>query len=373
MVSFIHEHAIYVPEVKAREYPDRVQDKPDSRLLPYTLPMIWNWLWPRNKSPAKALGELAAAPRVPAPTPASDDLQAATQGAVPDSATPEVSPLQPLPIERLIGSCSDATLVLTANEQQALARLRELLAMPRLPEGVLPRTPAVVPQLLRLLRLPDSSLADLAECVARDSFLVTEVMRLANSPLYRPLQAEHLSLKGAIAILGTRGLQAAASRVVLRPLLPDGHAPLLRAASEQVALDGLAQADLCVAELHGQSQAHFDAYLAGLLQGSGRMGVLVVLDRSRLWPDFPCSAEFSALAIDCADRLFGRLLQHWAFSPALTALGADLTAGLARHARASSDQTGWPRVPSQAQLLRVVLTAESRLLDANTAPSESSI
>lgn len=294
---------------------------------------------------------------------ASDSVDALrADGASPSAPAQAVLPaFTPLTLERLLGTQCLLGRSLTLTEQQGLARLRELLALPRLPDSVLPRTPAVVPQLLGLLRAPDSSMTDLARCVARDSFLVTEVMRLANSPIYRPLQAENLSLQSAIAILGTRGLQAAASRVVLRPLLPAGHAPLLRVAAEQVAHDGLTQAEACVTAYTGPVPARFDAYLGGLLHGSGRLGVLVALDRAGLWPEFPCSEEFSLLAIDCADRLFGRLLQHWALSPTLSDLGSDLAAGLAQAARQRRPQDQWPVAAREPALLQAIVQAEATL------------
>jgi hypothetical protein len=86
-------------------------------------------------------------------------------------------------------------------EKSVLRQLDQLLASDISRSSLVPRLPAVIPQVMGTLRDPSSSSADLASQIGRDAVLVSEVIRLANSPYYRIAQ-KITTLERAVFALG---------------------------------------------------------------------------------------------------------------------------------------------------------------------------
>src|SRR5438034_1054601 len=166
----------------------------------------WNQLW----AGLRARGGVA----VPLPAAASSEVPvAADDGELADPDTDLVAWL--LDSEPLRSSGLDGA------ETRGLAWLDGLVDAARAPAELLPRAPAVVPQLLSLLRQGDASLGALSQRVAKDVMLTAEVLRQASSVAYRGDHAV-IDVEQALALLGTEGLRQVIARVVLRPLF-DGH------------------------------------------------------------------------------------------------------------------------------------------------------
>ena len=109
---------------------------------------------------------------------------------------------------------------------------------------LVPRVPAVIPQLLRSLRDDSMSGADLSRQLAQDVVLVAEVIREANSPYYRPA-APIKTIEGAVMLLGQNGMRMLLARVAFRPIISSQSgpfalqaAPLVWRQSEACALAG---------------------------------------------------------------------------------------------------------------------------------------
>ena len=74
---------------------------------------------------------------------------------------------------------------LSEAERAALDTLSRTLALPALPDNLLPRAAALIPQLIALVRQTDLPTPAIAERIGKDAVLTAEVLRLASSPYYR--------------------------------------------------------------------------------------------------------------------------------------------------------------------------------------------
>jgi HDOD domain len=217
---------------------------------------------------------------------------------------------------------------LTPAEQAALATLDKTLALPNLPDDLLPRSAALIPQLLALLRQTDLPVPALAQRVSKDVLLTAEVLRLASSPFYRA-QGAVSDLEQAIAMIGVAGVQKVIARVVLKPIFDSAPGPLSARAGSRL-WDHAEALARHTAELAAQAGLPaFDGYLAGLLHSSGWTIALRLLDRGTL--ALPPSIAFASACTDRAHRLFGQAARRWSITPGFNALGQDaLTRSLAQ-------------------------------------------
>lgn len=210
-------------------------------------------------------------------------------------------------------------------ELRALRHLDALLAEANTPADLLPRTPAVVPQLLNLLRQDTLPLAAVTERVSKDVLLTAEVLRLANTAHYRQRSGHAVAdLSQAVAALGSDGVQRAIARVVLKPLyegqggrLSSRAAPLLWQHSEH-------KAGLCAALAAQRGTESFEGYLAGLMHNAGWSIAWRAFDRMDGGVSAPFSHAFVQQLVLRKDRLFAKAAAAWQISPALTALGTDI-------------------------------------------------
>jgi len=228
-----------------------------------------------------------------------------------------------------------------AVEKAILDEMARLVAHPYGAASLVPRVPAVIPQLLGSLRDDSLSGADLARQVAQDVVLVAEVIREANSPYYRPASPVK-TIEGAVMLLGQNGLRMLLARVAFRPVvgMQSGRyarqvAPLVWTQSEQCAL--------AASILAGGLDANpFDAYLAGLMHNIGLIVAFRVIDRilpadqAPGLPGLPASAAFCASLLEQSRALSAVIAAEWNFpdtvataigTPRATPLGLALALG----------------------------------------------
>lgn len=207
-------------------------------------------------------------------------------------------------------------------QERALRALDKVLALPALPDELLPRAAALIPQLLAMLQQSDLPVPALAQRVSKDVVLAAEVLRLASSPYYRA-QAAVTDLQQAIALIGVAGLQTVIARVVLKPLFETAPGPLSARAGSRLWEHAEALAAKTAEQASAAGAQPFDGYLAGLLHGSGWTIALRALDRARIDLPVPCTEAFALEAAERAHRLFGQAAQRWSITPAFSAFGAD--------------------------------------------------
>jgi HD-like signal output (HDOD) protein len=85
-----------------------------------------------------------------------------------------------------------------------------------------PRRPSLLPQLLEAVNDEEASLRALSRIVMQDPRLTGEMLRIANSALYRVSPEPVESIERAAALLGTRGIRMLMSAALLEPLTHSG-------------------------------------------------------------------------------------------------------------------------------------------------------
>lgn len=202
-------------------------------------------------------------------------------------------------------------------EKSALASIYENYLTGTMPENLVPRLPAVIPKVMLALQDKDTDAATLANILSTDLVLVSEVIRLANSPYYA--RSHHYdSLEQAIVNIGFNGVRQMIVSASLKPILSQNSGRFAVISSGYL-WDKSMQAGLindCVANTLGVERFH--AYLAGLTMQSGMTLLIRGLDQYFDDTEAPSSAQF----IDTLNRygyeVSARISQQWQFPEPVT-------------------------------------------------------
>jgi HD-like signal output (HDOD) protein len=206
-------------------------------------------------------------------------------------------------------------------ETLILDELRRLAHAPVAGATLVPRVPAIIPQLMRTLRDENMNAAELSRQLAQDVVLVAEVYRESNLPCYRPRYHSGPpinNIEGAIMLLGQHGMRMLLARVAFRPVistqsgrLAKRGAPLIWHQSEKCAL----AASLLAPALRANA---FDAYLAGLMENVGLVVAFRLIDQMHPEDALPQSDEFIAELFAQARTLSTRIAELWEFPATVT-------------------------------------------------------
>lgn len=247
------------------------------------------------------------------PIPASADVPAEHPGPAADGAVPEQIDLDLAFFHWLAGPHVSGRPAADGPLLDELARLA------RDPEGaasLVPRVPAVIPQLLRSLREEDSSAGALARQVAQDPVLVAEVIREVNSPYYQPASPIR-NLEGAVLLLGQNGLRMLLARVAFRPIISQQAGPLARLVAPPL----WRQSELCAQAAGLLAPRHradpFEAYLAGLMHNVGLVVAFRVIEQLVPPGGLPDGDLFGARLVQAARLMSARIAGQWELPPAI--------------------------------------------------------
>ncbi|HEX4511051.1 MAG TPA: HDOD domain-containing protein, partial [Burkholderiaceae bacterium] len=213
--------------------------------------------------------------------------------------------------------------VLHPLESRCLAHLDTVLACDEARATLLPRAPAVIPQLLNSLRQEGASASDWAQHVMRDPHLVAEVIRSANSAHARAGEPV-VDIAQAIDRIGVDGLRRAIARVVLKPMFGGTGDSLSARCAPRLWQHSEAEAAACQQEAVARGLDPFEGYLAGLMHGIGWTAALRAIDRARLAPPMPLSRAFVTAFERRRESFFALLVMAWQLSDGLSALGSAL-------------------------------------------------
>ncbi|HEX4585123.1 MAG TPA: HDOD domain-containing protein [Burkholderiaceae bacterium] len=197
-------------------------------------------------------------------------------------------------------------------ELRALARIEAILQEGR-ESNLIPRLPVVLPRLIGLVRRDDVSPRELAERLSHDPALVGEVVRLANSPRFRPSR-DIANLQEAVIALGQRGLGQLVTNAVMRPIFDTRQGRFSRSAGTRL-WDLTERCSFACANLCGNAADPFQAYLAGMVANIGLIAALRVLDSGYRESKPPDTEGFHDALRDVVARLSARIARQWDFPP----------------------------------------------------------
>jgi len=157
-----------------------------------------------------------------------------------------------------------------------------------------PQRPSLLPQLLEVMNDEDASLKALSRIVAQDPQLTGDLLRSANSPMYRVSPQPVESVERATALLGTQGIRMLiASRLVQPMTAVSGQLGSFGEVIWEHSLYSASAAEAWAAR--SQDADPFAAHLLALLHGVGTVTVNRVLadqyaQRPGLQPDMAAIA-----------------------------------------------------------------------------------
>jgi HD-like signal output (HDOD) protein len=196
----------------------------------------------------------------------------------------------------LLGVPASAEPAMSATEQVAARRVRDAFGAERFDVSTLPRLPSVVPQLMRSLRSDDTNSRMLAEQISRDTVLVGEIIRVANSAYFRTTRP----VTGLVVM-----------QLVMRPILRTDTDATSRAAGDRLWDHAERCARTCVF-LSRPAADPFEAFLAGLVSQTGAQTILMELDAAGLAHE-NLSRPFIAAIGQQIERLSLHAARHWQF------------------------------------------------------------
>lgn len=215
-----------------------------------------------------------------------------------------------------------------AELREQIAALAAVIEAGTIESRYAPRRPMLLPELLHAVNDSETSLRELAAIIVRDPALVANLLRLANSPLYRVSSRPVESIERAIVQLGTDGIRSVAAAAIMQPVFRVTDDRFSR--FPNVTWDHTFRA-AAAAEAHAafiEKTDRFAAQLLGLLKGLGTIVVFtILLDRFKGSKRDGLTAALVAAALDAhAAEAARRIAQSWDLSPRiLTTLGGEIS------------------------------------------------
>ncbi len=276
----------------------------------------------RSVAPIRPRAESAQAPST---QPVETDSPVFVESVIPDPQLPF--------FEWLLGTGPSLDQPLTPNEQRLLARLDAVLAADSSRAELLPRAPAVIPQLMNSLRDENQTAQALADRIAKDPNLVAEVIRLANSTLARAAEPVN-DLPQAVVRLGSAGLRRAIAKVVLKPIFDAPPDSLSGRGAPRLWQHAEAKAAECLRLAAAAGLDPFEGYLAGLMHNIGWTAALRALDKATSFETnapAPEPAQFTRAFVQAfetrRETFFALLVMPWQLTDSLTSLAVELLDG----------------------------------------------
>jgi HD-like signal output (HDOD) protein len=210
----------------------------------------------------------------------------------PTSSTPQASPTPPAPVVREAAAASPlqqavalalGDVAATSDSApdpaatQLLMDASQELALIGSESRYTPRRPSLLPQLLEAVSDEDASMRALSRIISQDPALTGDLLRTANSALYRSSGNPVESIERAAAMLGTTGLRTLMSAALVKPSADGAGAASGRFGelSWEHSMISASAAEAWAAR--AQDCDPFTAHLLGLMHGLGDVAVYRVM------------------------------------------------------------------------------------------------
>jgi HD-like signal output (HDOD) protein len=264
------------------------------------------FFWRKKKPPEPVAGPAAV------PTP----IEAAVA-----AAKPQPKPAKPLPVRRMVYAlalndprAADLAATHDATQTGLLLATTQEVAKVGIEPRYTPQRPSLIPQLMEVINDEDASLRALARIVSQDPQLTGEMLRTANSPLYKISKEPVESVERAAAVLGTRGMRTMISGALMKPLARSGgRTGRFGEVIWEHSLYSASAGEAWAARI--QDADPFAAHMLALLHGLGSVTVYRVL--SDIYATKGLSRDGSAIAsaLDTGSPVAAwRIAQNWGLS-----------------------------------------------------------
>lgn len=208
---------------------------------------------------------------------------------------------------------------------RAHARVRDLihavLQVDELDPNYFPRRPTLMPQLMQAVDDPGTASDKLSRMIAHDPVLTADVLRLANSSLYRTSSAPVESVQRAIVVCGVDALRGILATAMLRPVFRASRTnfPRLPRMLWERTERAARAAELYAAKVHPEDR--FEAQLVVLMSALGPLVVYsATLDGYSRAPRLtPNPTLFVELVSTLGPQMSKRIARDWQTSPRLVA------------------------------------------------------
>jgi HD-like signal output (HDOD) protein len=208
---------------------------------------------------------------------------------------------------------------------RAHQRVRDLihavLQVDTLDPNYFPRRPTLLPQLLQAVNDPDAASDKLSRMIAHDPVLTADVLRVANSSLYRVTAAPIETIQRAIVLCGVDTLRGILATALLRPVFRASRTnfPRLPRMLWDRTERATRAAELYAGKTHPEDR--FEAQLVVLLSALGPLVVYsAALDGYSRAPRLsPNPTLFVELIAALGAQMSRRIASDWQTSPRLLA------------------------------------------------------
>jgi HD-like signal output (HDOD) protein len=192
---------------------------------------------------------------------------------------------------------------------------RQLERIEAHPEYI-PRRPNLLPKLLATVNNPESSMEEIAGIIAQDPALTGNLLRIANSPLYRVGSTPIESIDRAVTLVGVLGIRSIIVIALLQPVMvagPGAYARFPELVWEHTLYAAMAS------ELHAtqvENAEPFVSQLIGLLFGLSAIVVFrIVRDQFNAHPHLhPDPGSVARLLESWVAPTAGRIAASWELS-----------------------------------------------------------
>jgi HD-like signal output (HDOD) protein len=180
----------------------------------------------------------------------------------------------------------------------------------------IPRRPSLLPKLLATVNDNEATMAEMSQIIAQDPALTGNLLRIANSPLYKVSSLPIESIDRAVTLVGVRGIRAIIATALLQPVLT-GNSGAFGRFPEFVWEHTLYSAS--IAESHAtqvENAEPFVAQLCGLLYGLSAIVVFrIVRDQFAAHPNLtPDPGSIARLLETWVAPTAGRIAVSWELS-----------------------------------------------------------
>lgn len=180
----------------------------------------------------------------------------------------------------------------------------------------IPRRPSLLPKLLSTVNDADATMAEMSRIIAQDPALTGNLLRIANSPIYRTNNLPIESIDRAVTLVGVQGIRSIIATALLQPLMAAGQGSFSKF-PELVWEHTLYSAT--TAETHAtqiENAEPFVSQLVGLLYGLSAIVVFrIVRDQFAAQPQLtPDPGSVARLLETWVAPTAGRIAASWELS-----------------------------------------------------------